>query len=179
MPCHHPHNPEFNPKLRINEEEYADITLGIFLFADAEFGVELGIASGDKATVTLPSAILNGDADDEITLEAMIFVNSLKAWNRGSAHMLSLQTDSGGDDRAGFANRPGNRSHYPRRRPRSQSSPPSWIMGAITRSICKTCSTVPSREAISTSKSANSREDPHPCQPLTRLARMRIFPRIC
>ncbi|MGN6386770.1 MAG: glycoside hydrolase family 9 protein [Verrucomicrobiota bacterium] len=48
---------------------------------------------GDKATVTIPSVLLNGDADAEITLEAMVFVNSLRAWNRGSARMLSLQNN--------------------------------------------------------------------------------------
>ena len=47
---------------------------------------------GDKATLTIPASLLylNGSTN-EIDLEAMVYVNEYKAYNRGTARLLSLQ----------------------------------------------------------------------------------------
>ena len=46
---------------------------------------------GDKATVTIPAALLYSSATTEISVEAMVFVEAHKAWNRGTAKLLSLE----------------------------------------------------------------------------------------
>jgi hypothetical protein len=48
---------------------------------------------GDKAVVNIPASLLNPVTNQEITLEAMIFVNALKGYNRGAAHLVSLQNN--------------------------------------------------------------------------------------
>ena len=49
---------------------------------------------GDKASVSIPvSRIYQAGASSEITLEAMIYVNSFKAYNRGAARLVSLQNN--------------------------------------------------------------------------------------
>ncbi|HEV8543207.1 MAG TPA: TIGR02597 family protein, partial [Verrucomicrobiae bacterium] len=46
---------------------------------------------GDEATVTIPADQLYADGTTvEITLEAMVYVNAYKGWNRASARLLSL-----------------------------------------------------------------------------------------
>jgi len=45
---------------------------------------------GDQAGVTIPAAVLNAPNDPEITVEAMVYVNDYKAYNRASASLLSL-----------------------------------------------------------------------------------------
>lgn len=46
---------------------------------------------GDKATVTIPASLLYSNGlTTEIALEAMIYVHSYKAWNRGRANLLTL-----------------------------------------------------------------------------------------
>jgi len=46
---------------------------------------------GDTATVTIPPRFLYTNGTSEITLEAMVFVEQHKAWNRTSVNMLSLE----------------------------------------------------------------------------------------
>ena len=45
---------------------------------------------GDKATVSIPSSLLYNSNTSEITIEALVYVNSYQAWNRGTAHLFSL-----------------------------------------------------------------------------------------
>jgi hypothetical protein len=45
---------------------------------------------GDAATVTIPAAVLNAANNPEVTIEAMVYVNDYKAYNRASANLLSL-----------------------------------------------------------------------------------------
>jgi hypothetical protein len=45
---------------------------------------------GDAARVTLPGPLLNSTNRQEITLEAMIYLNAYKGWNRGTAKILTL-----------------------------------------------------------------------------------------
>lgn len=46
---------------------------------------------GDKATVTIPAGMLYSSAARELTLEAMVYINAYKGWNRASARLLSLE----------------------------------------------------------------------------------------
>ncbi|HTG44729.1 MAG TPA: TIGR02597 family protein, partial [Verrucomicrobiae bacterium] len=47
---------------------------------------------GDKASVTIPANLLYASGvTTEITLEAMIYVNAYKAWNRAPARLLALE----------------------------------------------------------------------------------------
>ena len=45
---------------------------------------------GDKATVTLPAQTLQLSQAQEITIEAMVYVNAYKAWNRSAATLVGL-----------------------------------------------------------------------------------------
>jgi hypothetical protein len=45
---------------------------------------------GDKASVTIPGTTLRTGNTQEITVEAMVYVNAFKAWNRAPARLLSL-----------------------------------------------------------------------------------------
>jgi hypothetical protein len=45
---------------------------------------------GDKATVSIPATLLYSSTSQEITLEAMVYVNAYKAYNRSTARLLSL-----------------------------------------------------------------------------------------
>ena len=45
---------------------------------------------GDKAVVSIPAALLSSADAQEITVEAMVYVNSYKAWNRATARLVSL-----------------------------------------------------------------------------------------
>ena len=46
---------------------------------------------GDKAVVTLPANLLRTSNTTEISIEAMVFVELYKGWNRASAKLLSLE----------------------------------------------------------------------------------------
>lgn len=46
---------------------------------------------GDKATVTINGPLFTSGVTTEITVEAMVYVNAYKAWNRSPARLLSLE----------------------------------------------------------------------------------------
>jgi hypothetical protein len=77
------------PLILSGNARFSDVNLG---WMESRSGRALRFEDlGDKASVSIPAAVLYGGGTAVIAVEAMVFVESYKGWNRGTARLLSLE----------------------------------------------------------------------------------------